>query len=230
MVKKSSAHSVTEFDDYAYHLYNTQRSTLLDFLSTKQNLFDYRIYTHTETKLCAVYSYYLRQVDHCTPIPTCLRCLAHALRYSKDNYLKSLILKSVVIRYEEGPNLQSIIQRAKNTNPAALYEFGTAIIEAQGIYGVFDTYIQLIKNVPLAVKIQNHPLLHSLIMEDEFLKECLYRRLKERKHLFNEELFAKAYHPSRFMQWCFTEDEKEGMDVPQYNFQNVGSPWNIEWS
>jgi hypothetical protein len=32
------------------------------------------------------------------------------------------------------------------------------------------------------------------------------------------------------MQWCFTEDEKDGMVIPSYKFQKIGSPWNIEWS
>lgn len=218
--------SCARFDDEAYSLYKENKASVLDFLSKHQNTFDYRIYTHNETNLCPVYGYYLRHVDHCTPMPSCLRCLAHTLRYSKDKYVQGLILKSVVMRYEDGPNMQSIIARAKN-NSKSLYEFGLAIIEAQGIYGVFDTYINLL-DIPLAVKIQGYPLLHSLLMEDELLKRRIYGRFKARKQVFYEELYAKAWHPSRFMQWCYTEEEKEGMDIPEYKFQK-GGPWNIEW-
>lgn len=226
---KTYKKSCANFDNEAYILYTINKKATLDFLSMNQNTFDYRIYTHNDTKLCPVYGYYLRNVDHCTPMPSCLRCLANALRYSKDKYVQSLILKSVVFRYEDGPNMQSIIARAKN-NQKNLYEFGLAIIEVQGIYGVFDTYLELINNIQLAVKIQRHyPLLHKNLMEDELLKRWVYPHFKVRKQIFYEELFAKAYHPSRFMQWCFTEEEKEGMDIPQYNFQKVGSPWNIEW-
>lgn len=214
------------FDDDAYAQYKINKASVLDFITKNQNLFDYRIYTHNETKLCPVYSYYLRHVDHCTPMPSCLRCLAHTLRYSKDKYVQSLILRSVLMRYE-GPNMQSIIARAKNTKSQALYEFGLALIEVQGIYGVFDTYINLL-DVSLAVKIQAYPLLHKLLMEDEFLKRRVYGRFKARKQVFYEELYAKAWHPSRFMQWCYTEDEKVGMDIPEYKFQK-GGPWNIEW-
>lgn len=214
---------IKKFDTYAYALY--KKNNVLDFLAKHQKLFDYRIYTHNETDLCPVYSYYLRNVDHCTPMPSCLRCLTHALRYSKDKYVQSVILRSVVMY--EGPNMQSIIARAKNTKSAALYEFGLAIIEVQGIYGVFDTYINMI-DIPLAVKIQAHPLLHKLLMEDELLKRRVYARFKARKQVFYEELYAKAWHPSRFMQWCYTEDEKVGMDIPEYKFQK-GAAWNIEW-
>ena len=218
--------SCARFDDEAYSLYKENKASVLDFLSKNQTTFDYRIYTHNETNLCPVYGYYLRNTDHCTPMPSCLRCLAHTLRYSKDKYVQGLILKSVVMRYEDGPNMQSIIARAKN-NSKSLYEFGLAIIEAQGIYGVFDTYINLL-DIPLAVKIQAYPLLHKLLMEDELLKKRIYGRFKARKQVFYEELYAKAWHPSRFMQWCYTEEEKEGMDIPEYKFQK-GGPWNIEW-
>lgn len=218
----------SNFDNHVYALYKINKASTLDFLTKNQTTFDYRIYTHNETNLCPVYSYYLRHTDHCTPMPSCLRCLAHALRYSKDKYDQSLILKSVVMRYEDGPRLQSIISRAKHTNSSALYEFGLAIIEVQGIYGVFDTYIELL-DIPLAVKIQAHPLLHKLLMEDDLLKRRIYGRFKARKLIFYEELYAKAWHPSRFMQWCYTEDEKKGMEIPDYKFQGSGSPWNIEW-
>ena len=218
--------SCARFDDEAYSLYKENKASVLDFLSKNQTTFDYRIYTHNETNLCPVYGYYLRNTDHCTPMPSCLRCLAHTLRYSNDKYVQGLILKSVVMRYEDGPNMQSIIARAKN-NSKSLYEFGLAIIEAQGIYGVFDTYINLL-DIPLAVKIQAYPLLHKLLMEDELLKKRIYGRFKARKQVFYEELYAKAWHPSRFMQWCYTEEEKEGMDIPEYKFQK-GGPWNIEW-
>ena len=216
---------IKKFDNYAYSLYKENKASVLDFVTKHQPTFDYRIYTHNETNLCPVYGYYLRNTDHCTPMPSCLRCLAHTLRYSKDKYVQSVILRSVVMR-NEGPNMQSIIARAKN-NSKSLYEFGLAIIEAQGIYGVFDTYINLL-DIPLAVKIQAHPLLHKLLMEDELLKRRIYGRFKARKQVFYEELYAKAWHPSRFMQWCYTEDEKAGMDIPEYKFQK-GGPWNIEW-
>jgi hypothetical protein len=216
---------IKQFDTYAYTLY--KKNKVLDFLAKNQKLFDYRIYTHNETDLCPVYGYYLRNVDHCTPMPSCLRCLAHALRYSKDKYAQSVILRSVVFLYEEGPKMQSIVARAKNTKSAALYEFGLAIIEVQGIYGVFDTYINML-DVSLAVKIQQHPLLHKFLMESELLKRRVYGIFKARKQVFYEELYAKAWHPSRFMQWCYTEQEKEGMDIPEYKFQK-GAAWNIEW-
>ena len=214
------------FDNLAYSLYRDRKHQ--QFLKRFKDLFDYRIYTHDDTKLCPVYGDYLRNTDEDSPMPNCLRCLAHALRYSKDKYVQSLILKSVIVPYIDGPNLQSIIRKAKNANQNSLYEFGLAIIEVQGIYGVFDTYIQLL-DIPLAVKIQAHPLLHKLLMEDELLKRRIYARFRARKRIFYEELYAKAWHPSRFMQWCYTEDEKKGMEIPDYKFQKIGSPWNIQW-
>ena len=212
------------FDDIAYSLYSQRKHQ--DFLTKFQDIFQYRIYTHNETKLCPVYGWYLRNSED-SPIPNCLRCLAHALRYAKDKYVQTTILRCVVMRYEDGPNMQSIVQRATNARSPSLYEFGLAIIEAQGIYGVFDTYIERINNIQLAVKIQAHPLLHKLLLTDEFLKRRVYNIFKARKRIFYEELYAKAWHPSRYMHWCLDEGEK--FDVPPYVFQKIGSPWNIEW-
>ena len=213
------------FDNTAYTLYKSNKHQ--EFLATFQDIFNYRIYTHNETNLCPVYSWYVRNSD-CSVIPSCLRCLTHALRYSKDKYVQTLILKSVVIRYEDGPNMQSIVQRAKNLRSSSLYEFGLAIIETQGIYGVFDTYIERINNIQLAVRIQGHPLLHKLLLTDDILKMRVYREFRARKRIFYEELYAKAWHPSRYMHWCLDEGEKP-VDIPPYVFQDHGSPWNIEW-
>jgi len=212
------------FDDIAYSLYSQRKHQ--DFLTTFKDIFEYRIYTHNETKLCPVYSWYLRNSEE-SPIPNCLRCLAHALRYAKDKYVHAIILRAVVMRYEDAPNMQSIIQRAKNTSSSSLYEFGTALIEVQGIYGVLDTYIERLNNLQLTVKIQAHPLLHKLLLTDDILKRRVYRTFRERKCIFYEELYAKAWHPSRYMHWCLDEGEK--FDAPPYVFQKIGSPWNIEW-
>jgi len=211
------------FDDYAYRLYKEKDPNLLNLTTLPQ--FHYRIYTHSKTNLCPVYNHLLRNSDIDTAIPSCLRCLANTLKYSKDKYLQSLILKSVVLYYEEGPRLQSIIQKNLK-NHDLIYEFGEAIIQFQGIFGVFDTYTRLI-DIETAVKLQKHPLLHKLLLEDEILKNGVYRMFRQRKRVFYEELYAKAWHPSRFMQWCYTEDEKT-FDIPTYVFKNP-APWNIEW-
>lgn len=246
------------FDNMAYDIYKKDKVALNKFLNRFADVFNYKIYTHSNTNLCPVFSYYIRQGQGSqgheteTPMPNCLSCLAHVLRYSKDKYVQSLILRSVVF-YQDGPNIQSIVKKATNTNNESglasmgpcplikalispgprsqpLYEFGAAIIEVQGIDGVFDTYIELINNIPLAVSLQKHPLLHKTLLEQsDVLKRGIYKLFRHRKRIFYEELYAKAYHPSRFMQWCFTEDQKEGMDISPYIFQDKGSPWNIEW-
>jgi len=206
------------FDKIAFKLYKAND------LSNFNDIFNYRIYTHNDTELCKVYSYHLRQHPELeTPMPNCLRCLAHALRYG-DKYVQSLILKSVVMSYD-GINMHSIVKKASQE---ALYEFGLAIVEAQGIYGVFDTYINML-DVSLAVKIQAHPLLHKLLLTDDVLKRRVYREFKARKRIFYEEMYAKAWHPSRFMQWCLDNEEKKEMDIPDYKFQKTGSLWNIVW-
>lgn len=212
------------FDNIAYKLYKSNKHQ--EFLTKFNDVFQYRIYAHNETNLCPVYGWYLRNSED-SPMPNCLMCLAHALRYAKDKYVQSLILKSVVMLYD-GPNMKSIMARAKHAKSPALYEFGLAIIEVQGIYGVFDAYIDLL-DIPLAVKIQGHPILHKLLLTDDILKLRVYRQFKARKCKFYEELYAKAWHPSRFMHWCLDTQEKEGMDISPYLFQKVGSPWNIEW-
>ena len=45
--------------------------------------------------------------------------------------------------------------------------------------------------------------------EDNFFKWCYgYRKRKEQKARIKEDLMPIAWHPSRYWDWCLSEDEK----------------------
>jgi len=183
---------------------------LKEYLNKHIQKFIYRIYTHSESDLCDVFCWALHSTDLDLPIPnSCLKCLSHTLRYSSDKYTKSLILRSIVVYYDDCPNIETIIKKTRDET--TLYEFGSAIIEEQGIHGVFGTFLDLIKGKDeLISKLQLHPLLHKMILSDTSLptlKKELYRIFTNNKNSFEDELLAIAYEPSRVI-WCIDEEDK----------------------
>jgi hypothetical protein len=181
---------------------------LREYLKKHIQKFIYRMYTHSESDLCDVFCWALHSTDLDLPIPnSCLKCLSHTLRYSSDKYTKSLILRSLVVYYDDCPNTENLV---KKSNEKTLYEFGSAIIEQQGIDGVFGPFLNLIKGKDeLISKLQLHPLLHS-ISDTNILKKELYTLFKKKP--FEEELMARAYEPSRVI-WCMTEEDKRNWDL-----------------
>ena len=176
---------------------------LREYLKKHIQKFIYRIYTHSESDICDVVCWALHSTELDLPIPnSCLKCLSHTLRYSSDKYTKSLILRSLVVYYDDCPNIENLV---KKSNEKTLYEFGSAIIEQQGIHGVFGPFLELIKGKDeLISKLQLHPLLHSLAHNNALKKE-LYTLFKKKP--FEEELMARAYEPSRVL-WCMDEEDK----------------------
>ncbi len=157
---------------------------LKEYLNKHIQKFIYRMYTHSESEVCDVFCWALHSTNLNLPLPnSCLRCLSHTLRYSSDKYTKSLILRSIVVYYEDCPNTEKLIKKtyAENT----LYEFGSAIIEEQGIHGVFGTFLDLIKGKDeLISKLQLHPLLHKMILCDtSILKKSYTLSLQITNHL-----------------------------------------------
>ena len=223
------------FDTFAKLLYKRDKPFLLSYLNTfKERLID-RVYTHSNTDLCNVYCWLLHtksEISEELPMPnSCLRCLAHTLRYG-DKYMQSLILKSVVLYYDDGPHIQTLIHR--KPSDMALIEFGSAIIETQGVNGVFGAFLDMIREKTDVIEyLQLHPFLHKTTLSDtnlRTLKQNLYLYFKFRKRIFYEELFVKAYHPSRHMQWCFDEEDKEGFsEIPTYIFTMKKAAWDVFW-
>lgn len=192
---------------------------LKEFLEKYKSRFDYRVYMHSESEMCDVVCWALHTGKMELPIPnSCLKCLAHTLRYSPDKYTKNLILRSVIFSYNDGPKIQTIARRMKKES--SLYEFGLAIIEQQGSNGVYDTYINTIKDkTRVLTALHEHILLHNThnihITHNTHNTDNTHNthktntlELKSKIDEFKEELIAATYEPSRVFDWCIAEEDK----------------------
>jgi len=134
-------------------------------------------------------------------------------------------------------NLRAAVVRNK-TNLPLLIDMANAILERGDNNNLLGYYNQIIrKEVSTADResysntMKHHPLLHNCILQlgaaDD--KKELYLSFRARKDLYWEELIAKGMHPCRVMQWCMTEDEKEGFShIPPYIFSDGRADWDIE--
>ena len=53
----------------------------------------------------------------------------------------------------------------------------------------------------------------GVIFHEIHLKKDYEKELKKLKfNNFEEELIAKTWHPSRFQEWCFDEDQKKDQE------------------
>jgi len=198
-----------------------------------------RIHTHSNTFLCPIVGWMIRKGLYDSSINICcLRCMIHLMRYGGEKEVDSLKYSIQFDLY--GPhhiNLRAAVVRNK-TNLPLLIDMANAILERGDNNNLLGYYNQIIrKEVSTADResysntMKHHPLLHNCILQlgaaDD--KKELYLSFRARKDLYWEELIAKGMHPCRVMQWCMTEDEKEGFShIPPYIFSDGRADWDIE--
>jgi hypothetical protein len=198
-----------------------------------------RIHTHSNTYLCAVVGWMIRKGFYDPSINICcLRCMIHLMRYGKGKEADALKYSIQFDLY--GPhhiNLRAAIVRNKSNLPLII-DMANAILESECNDNLLHAYNNIVcKNVGILERksysemMKHHPLLHRCILElgDTDDKKDLYLLFRTRKDPYWEELIAKGMHPCRVMQWCMTEDEKEGFShIPDYIFADGCAEWNIE--
>jgi len=198
-----------------------------------------RIHTHSNTFLCPIVGWMIRNRLYDSSINiSCLRCMSHLRR---DGTAKEADSVKYSIQFDlYGPhhiNIRAAVARNKNNLPL-LTDMANAIIESDCRSYLLTQYNQIVHNniSPLDYEfytesLSTHPLLHKSILESESTdnKKNLYLSFRARKDPYWEELIAKGMHPCRVMQWCMTEDEKEGFSqIPPYIFSDGSAEWNIE--
>jgi len=164
--------------------------------------------------------------------------MSHLIRYGTAKEADSVKYSIQFDLY--GPhhiNIRAAVARNKNNLPL-LTDMANAIIESDCRSYLLTQYNQIVHNniSPLDYEfytesLSTHPLLHKSILESESTdnKKNLYLSFRARKDPYWEELIAKGMHPCRVMQWCMTEDEKEGFSqIPPYIFSDGSAEWNIE--
>lgn len=229
-------------DNILRRLYMLDKESLKQYIKSThntptENSLIRRIYTHSDTYLCTVISWMIRNDLYDSLVqPYCLRCITHLMRYG-DEHSKQNITYSIQFDLY-GPhhiNIKSII--CKNRDKLDLLtDLGRAIIERDGVNCTFKYYNKILKQFIGSEEYANyteelayHPLLHSQILHTDDLskKENLYLKWRKRKDSYSEELIAKGMHPTRVMQWCMTDCEKEGFsEIPLYQFNGGRAAWN----
>jgi hypothetical protein len=206
------------------HIYRNDKTYLKTLLTQSEEIrkeFFQRMAFHSDTELCSVVCWCLHQkIIGLLPYPAeCMLCLANMLRYYEDKYASAVILRSVLYDYNEGIRMNKLIRKGKH-----LEQFAWAIMEVQGMEGVYLTFLEKSNNPP----IHYHPILdaYTLRQNDEELTNKVYSEFRRRKARWESELMEKAMHPSRVFHWCFTEDEKNRHPfTPMYVFSEGRAEW-----
>jgi hypothetical protein len=208
--------------DFLYHYLCKMQGTVAE-----SNLIS-RIHTHSNTFLCTIVGWMIRRRIYDSSINICcLRCMSHLIRYGTAVDANNV---KYSIQFElYGPehiNIRGAV--AKNAKDLYLLtEMANAIIEryaeSEGLLNksIYSKYNDIVsKNISISdynlykQSINTHPILHKATLEDK---------------IYCGELITKSMHPSRVMQWCMTEDQKNGYsEIPKYTFSDGIAPWNIE--
>jgi hypothetical protein len=198
-----------------------------------------RIHTHSNTFLCPVVGWMIRKGLYDPSINICcFRCMIHLMRYGKGKDLDSVKYSIQFDLY--GPhhiNMRAAVVKNKDNLPL-LTDMGNAILERGDSNYLVGYYNDILRKTISTADLEayseimkHHPLLHKCILQlgnaDD--KKDLYLSFRTRKDPYWEELIAKGMHPCRVMQWCMTEDEKEGFShIPPYIFLDGKADWDIE--
>ena len=210
-------------DKVLRHIYKHDKPHLKTLLTQSEEIrkeFFQRMAFHSDTELCAVVCWCMHQkILDLLPYPSeCMLCLAHMLRYYEDEYARAVILRNVAHDYNEGIRMNTLIRKGKH-----LEEFAWAILEVQGMEGVYLNFINKTKYTP----IRYHPFLDKYAVQ----KEDVYTMYRLRKAAWESELLEKAMHPSRVFHWCFTEDEKNRHEsIPMYVFSQGRAEWFVSFN
>jgi hypothetical protein len=233
------------FDIVIWKLYMIDKNYVRRFLESIQNKpiesnLLTRLYTHSDTHLCGVVGWMIRNdLYHSEILPCCMKCMASLIRYGTQKSIQDIIYS---IHFDlRGPhhiNIRSVI--CKNINKLSLLcDIAYAIIEMDGTSFIYNDYNTKVKSCmseneynAYIDKVNSHPLLHSQILTSGNKADLhgLYRRIKDRRFPYWEELIAKGMHPSRVIHWVMTEDQKECISgISNYEFVKGKAPWDIEW-
>jgi hypothetical protein len=197
-----------------------------------------RIHTHSNTLLCPIVGWMIRNDLYDPSINiSCLRCMSHLIRYGTPKEADNVKYSIQFDLY--GPhhiNIRAAVSRNKSNLPL-LTDMGNAIIERGEMDYLLGQYSHIVrKNVnaydyyAYTETLRHHPLLHKSILESDDVdsRKKLYKGFRARKDPYWEELIAKGMHPCRIIQWCMTEEEKEGFSkIPPYIFLDGCAEWNI---
>lgn len=181
-----------------------------------------RIRSHRRPDMCAVFGYMVRKGLYPEwEIPSCISCLSHMIR--EIHYVSAHIPTALSLcKYldTDDTRIQQSIRKVLTTRlngeeiclnflwalaeseilPLRLRQFPLWLQRTTTILREDDRLQQ--KSIPFTERVNQHPLLLQFTGPTKLF-------LKRRMDLWKEELMATTWHPSRFQDWCLTEDEKK---------------------
>jgi len=192
-------------------LYTHHRNLLREYLETPeiQGTLCTRIRYHSETDICPVYSWMIRNDKNTDILPRkCIRCITSSLLYSPTPELIRMI-RFINIPIEQNDPLQVTLRKALS-NKQTLKEFVDAVI-----YSIPEHLEEVMKFIDRydptnSVKddCKNHPVNIAKRLSDTATKKFeTYTFLTSITEKFKEELLTIAWSPDRVLDWCIDIEE-----------------------
>jgi hypothetical protein len=202
-----------------------------------------RVRNHTDNTICHVVDWMLKSnLFNENIIPSCIRCIAHTLRNAdKNEQVYHHIYR--VLREHSQRNIvtQALTLITKNNKEHynnCLY-LAYAMLESQNNI-VKNSLFSILMSAPFqseimqefSTELYKHPFL--FIWTDPSRIKYLKNLLRERVYIWKEEFVAKAWHPSRFLEWCVDPVEAAEWgypdpDVPRVPLTSKRAEWDIAW-
>jgi hypothetical protein len=205
-----------------------------------------RIRSHTQPGMCAVFGYIVRHsLFPEWMIPRCVTCLSHMIRQTNDPNLPIPNVVTVRRHLEHQNDVSQLLRQALATRlngEGICLDFLGALVETRILslrLRQFPVWLTNIQNMmrQLGAQQQQIDAFTERVYHHPFLlqfTEPSRRFLKRRMAPWKEELTAKGWHPSRFLQWCLDQEEQKefaggGCEILSYRCEPLPAAWNISW-
>ena len=201
-----------------------------------------RVRNHTHT-LCPVVSWMMRSdLFNESIVPSCIHCMAETLRTADRNNQLNHPIYRVLREHTEKNVVTRAMSLIRNNNDIyytnCLY-LANAMIESPNNI-VKNSLFSILMSAPFnseimrefAADVHRHPQLFD--WADTQRAQNVKHLLKERITPWREELAAKCWHPSRFIEWCLDPEEAAEWGIPGLDGKgprqtSKRATWDISW-
>jgi hypothetical protein len=199
-------HSYDTFDKILKLLYIHSRHTLTKYLQLPsiQGILCTRVRHHSETDLCPVYSWIIRNDSNLYILPKkCIRCLTSTLAYSPMPELFRM-LRFINVPIDQNDSLQMTLRKALK-NRSYIKEFVDAVMYSTPQH--LDEVLKFIDKYNPSNSVREdckyHPSNIARCLADASTQKFdMYTFIANNTEKFKDELMSVAWDPSRVLDWC----------------------------
>lgn len=198
-----------------------------------------RVRNHTDT-LCPVVSWMMRSdLFNESIVPSCIHCMADTLRKADRNHQLNHPIYRMLREHTENnvvTRAMGLIRNSEDTHYTNCLYLANAMIESSNNI-VKNSLFSILMSAPFnsevmrefAADVHKHPQLFD--WTDAQRIQAIKELLKERITPWREELAAKCWHPSRFIEWCLDPEEAAewGIPCPHPPKTSKRAMWHIAW-